>query len=112
MTVEPLPQQGRVRVLRATGELDVMTSRSVLPALPEMVEGAAGVVLDVSAVTFFDSSGLRLVDRLARACGGQGAQLRVVAPPGTMARRVLEIAGMVAHLVEDDLASAVAAVEP
>lgn len=109
MTVEPLPLADGVRVLQATGELDVMTTRLVLETVPELVDGAAGVVLDVSAVTFFDSSALRLVDRLARACGAKGCVLRVVAPPGTTARRVLEIAGMAGRLVEDDLAAGLAA---
>ena len=111
MSVHAQPDRaGGVRVLVGTGELDVAALPPVLPTVPGLVAGAAGVVLDLTAVTFFDSSGVRLVDALARACGESGAPFRVVAPHRVLARRVLEIVGLVDGLVEDDLDAAVAAV--
>ena len=111
MSVHAQPDRaGGIRVLVGTGELDVAALPPVLPTVPDLVAGAAGVVLDLTAVTFFDSSGVRLVDALARACAGTGAQFRVVAPHRVLARRVLEIVGLVDGLVEDDLDAAVAAV--
>ena len=70
------------RVLRMRGELDIAVAPGLLPRVPELVAGAAGVVLDLSAVTFFDSAGVRLVDRLARECGRVGVRFAVVATPG------------------------------
>jgi anti-anti-sigma factor len=111
VTVHARPdREDGVRVLVGTGELDVAALPPVLPAVPALVAGASGVVLDLTAVTFFDSSGVRLVDALARACAGTGAPFRVVAPHRVLARRVLEIVGMVDGLVEDDLEAAVTAV--
>ena len=111
MSVHVLPDRtGGIRVLVGTGELDVAVLPPILPSVPSLVAGAAGVVLDLTAVTFFDSSGVRLVDALARACGEAGARFRVVAPHRVLARRVLEIVGLVDGLVEDDLEAAVAAV--
>ncbi|MCW2745230.1 MAG: Anti-anti-sigma factor, partial [Mycobacterium sp.] len=52
--------------------------------------------------------GVRLVDRLARVARGAGAGFRVVAPPGTASRRVLEVVGM-DPLVDDDVPAAVTA---
>ena len=72
--------------------------------------GAEAVVLDLTQVAFLDSSGVRLVNRFARACGGDGTPFRVVAPPGGITRRVLEIVGFGPPLVLDDLAAAVATV--
>ena len=109
MTFEWLPEQDGVLLLRASGEVDVVTTAGVHERVAELVRGATGLVLDLSAVTFFDSSGVTMVDRLARACRRAGAGCAVVAPPGTRGRRVLEVVGMAAGLVHDDLPAARAA---
>ncbi len=70
------------------------------------------MVLDLRAVGFFDSSGVRLVDRLARECARRGLQLRVVAPADAPARRVLELVGLAGALACDTEDEAVAAVLP
>ena len=112
MTVEPLPDDGTgVRVVHASGEVDVTVVPAVLAGVPALVAGARGVVLDLSDVTFFDSSGVRLVDRLGREAAGAGVRFRVAAPPGGAARRVLELVGL-ATLADDDRATAVARVRP
>ena len=100
-----------VRVLRATGELDLLGVAPALEQVPELVRGARGVVLDLSDVSFFDSSCVRLADALSRACSAAGAAFRLVAPPGSRCRRVLDIVGMSEQLAEDDLESALAAVK-
>jgi anti-sigma B factor antagonist len=98
------------RVLRARGELDVATVPHLLPELPSLVEGALGVVLDLTAVTFLDSAGVRFVDRLGRECARLEIPYRVVVPPGHRARRVLAIVGFVPPVVTDDLHAGLAAV--
>jgi anti-sigma B factor antagonist len=108
VTVEVREHPSGARLLVASGELDVAVVPDLLPQSAEMLAGASSAVLDLSAVTFFDSSGVRLVDRLLRECAAAGAPLRVVAPPGGMCRRVLEIVGMTGDLVRDDLPGAVA----
>lgn len=110
MTVEVLPDDAGVRVLRAQGELDIATVPAVLEASASLVAGATGVVLDLSDVTFFDSSGVRLVDRLSRDAARAGARYRLVAPSGSTARRVLELVGLAAALADEDLPTALAAV--
>ena len=110
MTVEHVTSSdGGLRVLRATGELDVLGVAPLLEQAPDLVKGATAVVLDLSDVTFFDSSGVRLVDTLSRRCAVAGAGFRVVAPPGGRSRRVLELVGMADDLAEDDLDTALAA---
>ena len=109
MTVEHVTSSdGSLRVLRATGELDVLGVAPLLEQVPDLVKGATAVVLDLSGVTFFDSSGVRLVDHLSRQCAASGAGFRVVAPPGSRSRRVLELVGMSDPLAEDDLDAALA----
>ncbi len=103
MSLEPRPERHGVRVIRATGEVDALTAGSMEDALAP--DGP--LVLDLSDVTFFDSSGVRLVDRLARRHEQQGTGFRVVAPPGSRARRVLDIVGLGSAVVADDLDTAV-----
>ncbi len=107
MSLQPLEHPGGLRVLRAAGELDVQVVPALLSAVPGLVAGAPSVVLDLTDVTFLDSSGVRLVDRLTRECGQAGAAFRVVAPRGNRARRVLELVGL-AGLLTDDLPAGVA----
>lgn len=110
MTLTALPDRADgVRVLVADGELDAAVAPRLLDQLPEQLAGARGLVLDLSAVTFFDSAGCRLVDRMARLCAAASTTYRVVAPPGSPARRVLELTGMAGPLADDDLAAALAA---
>jgi anti-sigma B factor antagonist len=98
------------RVLRMRGELDIAVAPGLLPRVPDLVAGAPGVVLDLSAVTFFDSAGVRLVDRLARECGRARVRFAVVATPGTTPARVLDIVGFGPPLVTADLAAGLDAV--
>ena len=101
MSLQPLEHPGGLRVLRAAGEIDVRAVPALLSAVPGLVAGAPRVVLDLSDVTFLDSYGVRLVDRLTRECGQAGADFRVVAPKGNRARRVLELVGLAGLLTDD-----------
>ena len=110
MTVEALADDDGVRVLRASGDIDVTVVPGLLPGVAGLVAGWSGVVLDLTEVAFFDSSGVRLVDRLSRECGRAGTAFCVAAPPASPGRRVLELVGMAALLAEDDIETAVARV--
>ena len=87
-----IQQRDEVVVARLTGELDISvaepTGRKIAQALPS---SARGVVVDMSALEFMDSSGVSMLFSLARQVGSHRQQLRVVAPPGRPVSRVLEI---------------------
>lgn len=89
------------RVLTAEGELDVVTVEPWKAQVPELVEGASGLVLDLTAVTFFDSAAVHLVDLLLREGAARGVAVRVVAPRGRIPHRVLQIVGMLSCVDED-----------
>lgn len=111
MTLSPAPDQpAGVHVLRARGEVDVLTTRTAMVDLPALVRPGLPLVVDLSEVTFFDSSGLRLLDALVRECAVHGDALRVVAPRGGRARRVLDLVGMSDGLAFEDLDAALEAV--
>lgn len=111
MTIAPAPDgPDDVRVLRASGEIDVVTWRDGIGEVPSLVQHGLPLVLDLTDVTFCDSSGVRLLDALARECGRHRAAFRVVAPPGTRGRRVLDLVGIGEGLACDDLDTALAQV--
>jgi anti-anti-sigma factor len=95
-------------VLAVTGDLDVVTVPEVLDLVPTLVADARTLLVDLRSVSFLDSSGVRLLHRLARTCAERGTGLRVVAPPGSRSRQVLDIVGMTL-LVDDDVDTARAA---
>ncbi len=97
-----------VRVLRVTGELDLLSAPLLEPSLLAHVDAGTALLLDLSVLTFFDSAAVRLVDHLVRRCASQEAGVRVVAPAGCPARRVLDLVamseGLVVETVEDGVA--------
>ena len=98
------------RVVVLAGEVDVLVAPRAAARLRELVDDAPALVLDLSGVTFFDSSGVRLLDELARLCAGRGVPWCVVAPTGGPSRRVLELVGMAGPEVVADRAAALAQV--
>ena len=87
---------GDILIVECAGELDMATS----PQLSEAIEPAAGsvrrVVVDLSAVTFLDSSAMNALVHSQRTLASQGIVLRVVSPSARPVRRVFEIT----HLTE------------
>lgn len=113
MSLEVVPcETPGVRVVQAIGEIDATRAPALLPEVESLVSGASALVLDLAAVSFFDSAGVRLADHLARHCHQEGAGFRIVAPPGSRARRVLELVGMADQLVSDDVPTAITAARP
>ncbi len=77
------------------GEIDHHNAMTARAALDEMIESAQPVRfgIDLSGVTFCDSSGLGLVMGRMRKCQSVGSSM-FVQNPSPAARRMLEIAGM------------------
>ena len=99
----------RVRVpLTTAGEVDLSNAgdleRSMLGAVPNTAEG---MVVDLSVVSYLDSSGIRMLGDMAERLNWREQRFAVVAPEGSRVRGVLTIAGAetVVHY-EDSLESA------
>jgi anti-anti-sigma factor len=81
-----------VVVARLSGEIDLSNAREVGDELSSSVPNTAlGLVLDLTATTYLDSSGVHLVFDLAERLRRRQQQLRVVVPAGAPIRRVLRI---------------------
>jgi anti-sigma B factor antagonist len=94
-------EQSAPRVV-VTGELDLLTS----PQLQDQLMALAGqkpprLLLDLTGVTFFDSSALNVVLQAQREADEQEFELAVI--PSATVSRVLELTGVANHLtvVED-----------
>lgn len=97
VTGEPLTitsqRKGSVHRVVAVGELDLATAEVLQRALLEVDDGAEIIVLDLSGLTFIDSTGLRLVLDLNERYGGKADRLRVVAGSPAV-ERLLDIVGL------------------
>jgi anti-sigma B factor antagonist len=83
-------------VIAPEGELDLHASRALSPQLSAAAEQSdlSLLVVDLSAVTFIDSSGLGAILQAHRRLSRQGRRVTVVVPKGSAAAVVLELAGL------------------
>lgn len=85
--------EGRT-VLAVSGEVDLATMPALTEALAQAHrDGAAGIVVDLAAVDFMDSSGVRVLVEAAHRAEQAGVPLSVRGARGWVAR-VLEITGV------------------
>ena len=89
VSVEPLED---ARVVRATGEIDVTTIAVLRRELYAAREEAATVLLDLSGVTFIDSSGLHLMLEASHSSALSDSGFFVVRPSHVV-QRLIEISG-------------------
>jgi anti-anti-sigma factor len=81
-----------VVVARLSGEIDLSNAADVGEQLASAVPNSAlGLVIDLTATAYLDSSGVHLVFDLAERLRRRQQQLRVVVPQGAPIRRVLRI---------------------
>jgi anti-anti-sigma factor len=90
--VSPTPA-GVVRVC-VIGEVDLCTAPLLEEALVRELDAAPDLLLDLSEVSFIDSSGLHAIVSAARTARASGGTLAVDSPLPSQARRVIEIAGL------------------
>lgn len=91
-------RNGESAWVRPAGDLDLDTVHRVETALAELRgDGYGDLVLDLSGLTFMDSTGLRLVIRWHTAARDEGFRFAVVPGPDVV-HRVFRLTGMDAHL--------------
>jgi anti-sigma B factor antagonist len=87
-------EEGDTRVLAATGEIDLSSASRFAQELTALVaDGGGAALVDLSGVTFLDSSGVRELLAANRSAEAMGLQLQLV-NPSAACRRVLEISGV------------------
>lgn len=100
-----------VLVARISGEIDGSNAVELERSLGQRLPSAAqGLVLDLSAVAYLDSTGIELLFGLARRLGDRRQRLQLGVPADSPLRRVLEICDIatVAPMAETAEAAAAA----
>jgi anti-sigma B factor antagonist len=75
------------------GELDSYTSECLLGQLAPLIKSGRDVVVNLSGLSFVSTTGLVLLDRLARCVARKGGSLSLT-DPSAVAQRVLDITGL------------------
>jgi anti-sigma B factor antagonist len=84
-------------LLQVSGELDLATNERVVEAIKRAeASDAKTIVLDLTEVSFIDSSGIRALVQGALESRENGQRLRLVPVQGQV-RRVLEMCGLLNH---------------
>jgi anti-sigma B factor antagonist len=83
--------------LRLAGEIDAASTPQLITALDPLPGNDGDIVIDLSEVSFIDSSGLRaLIDAHQRA--ERSGRRVVMAQPSAVVRRLFDISGLVPYL--------------
>ena len=94
--VSPAPNGALVAI---AGELDLATAGRVRAAVAgEPVAAAKAAVVDLTGVTFMDSTGLASLLDFERDLTARGGRLAIACPEGP-ARLLLDVTGVVEHLL-------------
>jgi anti-sigma B factor antagonist len=88
---------GAAEVWAVEGEIDIATKSRLQTVLDAVPRGDAPLVLDLTDVTFMDSTGLSALLAIVRVAGESGRRLAIVCPEGPV-RLILAVTG-----VEEDL---------
>jgi anti-anti-sigma factor len=87
-----IDSRGDVVVAQLSGEIDLSNARTIgAQTSAAMRNDAAGLVLDLTATTYLDSSGVHLVFDLAERLTSRQQRLVLVVPEGSRIRRVLDL---------------------
>lgn len=95
--IETSPQNGLLHVA-VSGELDIATAPQLDAALqqPDVV---TGIVLDLTRVSFIDSTGLRVLLQAHEAAQHRGQQLTIL--PSAIVTRLIRMTGFSQRLLND-----------
>ncbi|MER6375270.1 Sua5 family C-terminal domain-containing protein [Streptomyces mirabilis] len=81
LRVEVADTCGHTAVLTLTGELDLYTAETLYNSVADVLDHQRTVILELTGVTFSDSSGFNILLRLRRRAQDRHADLVLAAPP-------------------------------
>ncbi|GAY11223.1 STAS domain-containing protein [Pseudonocardia sp. N23] len=108
--VRVAPAPGGVAVVAVSGDLDLAGAGRLAGAVEQALGSRpVALVVDMSTVTFLDSSGLDQLVEARRACAVAAVPLHVVVGGNRAVRRPLEVTGLTAVFTLADSVESVAA---
>jgi anti-anti-sigma factor len=81
-------------VVTISGEVDISNIDGIAAAIYGLPNTEEGLLIDLSAVTYLDSSAVSLLHDLAMRLRSRAQRLVVVSPPATPPRRVLDLTAL------------------
>ena len=87
-----IQEAGQPRAFRLIGEMDISNAETLAAVLEKSVEGDGDITLDLSALTFIDSSGISVLLRAMDRLDGRGRL--VLMSPTSSVRHVLSLMGL------------------
>jgi anti-sigma B factor antagonist len=101
---------GGADLVRLAGEIDVDNAPAIGAEITLQTAGSSAVLIDLTAVAFLDSAGVRLLDTLVGALGERRTPMRLVVAATGAVRLTLTMCAFREDLMVGDLASAARAV--
>ncbi len=95
VNVEILRESGEARVV-VQGEVDADNKTKMGSEILDGTEGASKVLVDLSGLTFIDSSGLGELLRINEVADSRSQQFEIVEASAAV-RRILDITGLLDH---------------
>ena len=94
---------GTTGLVRLTGEIDLANTPLIGREIVSHVRGDGAVLIDLTAVSFLDSAGVRLLDALVGDLDDQGRPIRLVVGETGAARMTLQLCAFRDDLLATDL---------
>ena len=99
---------GATEMIRLAGEIDLANAPTIGREIVGYVRGDGAVLIDLTAVSFLDSAGVRLLDALVGDLDDRGRAIRLVVGESGPARMTLQLCAFRDDLLATDLDRAVA----
>jgi anti-anti-sigma factor len=97
-----IDRHGPVVVVRLEGEVDMGNAdrlgRRVVNGVLDAEPPAVAVALDLSGLSYLDSSGLRMLEEIRHSVTAKGLRSFTIAPETCRAHRLLSLTGLIEHL--------------
>lgn len=101
-------QHGNALVVSIAGEIDISNIDGIAEVIYAQPNSDAGLIIDLSEVSYLDSSAVSLLHDLAMRLRSRTQRMIVVSPPGTPPRRILELTALYLNApITDALAEAI-----
>ena len=101
-------RRGPAELVHLSGEIDLANAHHIGRAIARHTAAAAAVLIDLTAVSFLDSAGVRLLDALAGDMTRHGKPVRLVVGERGAARMTLTLCAFREDLLATDLDRAAA----
>jgi anti-sigma B factor antagonist len=97
---------GRATLVSLAGEIDLANAPAIGREIAAHMTGAGPVLIDLTAVSFLDSAGVRLLDALVGDLDDHGGAIRLVVGETGAARMTLQLCAFRDDLLATDLEQA------